>query len=85
MPGPPPPPPPGAPPMMPPPPTFTPAKSGGGDERSALLDSIRKGAKLKKAVTNDKSAPLIGGSIFTFLIIAECFQMIKLNMSLNSG
>lgn len=58
MPGPPPPPPPGGPPppMMP---AFAPPK-GGPDGRSALLNSIQKGAKLKKTVTNDKSAPLIG-------------------------
>lgn len=58
MPGPPPPPPPGGPPppMMP---AFSPPK-GGPDTRSALLSSIQKGAKLKKTVTNDKSAPIIG-------------------------
>lgn len=58
MPGPPPPPPPGGPPppMMP---AFSPPK-GGPDTRSALLNSIQKGAKLKKTVTNDKSAPIIG-------------------------
>ncbi|XP_017773199.1 PREDICTED: WAS/WASL-interacting protein family member 1-like isoform X2 [Nicrophorus vespilloides] len=61
MPGPPPPPPPGVPPpMMPPPPTaFAPSK-GGPDNRSALLSSIRQGAKLKKTVTVDKSAPMLG-------------------------
>ncbi|KAI5292709.1 hypothetical protein KEM56_006225, partial [Ascosphaera pollenicola] len=29
----------------------------------ALLGDIRKGAKLRKAVTNDRSAPLVGGKI----------------------
>lgn len=29
-------------------------------DRSALLNQIHKGAKLKKAVTNDRSAPIIG-------------------------
>ncbi|ERL90599.1 hypothetical protein D910_07946 [Dendroctonus ponderosae] len=51
MPGPPPPPPPGPPPFL-----------GGGsapDGRGALLQSIRQGAKLKKTVTVDKSAPAI--------------------------
>lgn len=62
MPGPPPPPPMGGP---PPPPIFSPAKSSGGDDnRSALLQSIRQGAKLKKTVTNDKSAPMISGINF---------------------
>ena len=63
---PPPPPPPGPPPPGPPPPPSggaakfkpPPAKGGG---RGALLDSIHKGAKLKKAVTNDRSAPSVGG------------------------
>ncbi|AGO10490.1 AaceriABR038Cp [[Ashbya] aceris (nom. inval.)] len=30
--------------------------------RDALLSDIRKGSRLKKAVTNDRSAPVIGGS-----------------------
>lgn len=58
-------PPPVAPPMVPPPP---PPPPGGPplpasdappatNERSALLGDIRKGMKLKKAVTNDRSAP----------------------------
>lgn len=60
MPGPPPPPP-----AAPPPPLFTVPKGGGGDpdDRSALLKSIRQGAKLKKTVTVDKSAPMIPGII----------------------
>ncbi|KAF5283160.1 hypothetical protein FQR65_LT02672 [Abscondita terminalis] len=60
MPGPPP-PPPAAPPACPPPPVFTPAKAS-GDPRGALLKSIRQGTQLKKAVTNDRSAPAISGS-----------------------
>lgn len=54
----PPPPPPG------PPPAFNLPKSkgsNGGENRGALLQSIRQGAKLKKTVTVDKSAPLIAG------------------------
>lgn len=39
------------------------SNSGGGDTRSALLQSIQKGAKLKKTVTNDKSGPLISGKV----------------------
>ncbi|XP_050310300.1 WAS/WASL-interacting protein family member 2 isoform X2 [Anthonomus grandis grandis] len=59
----PPPPPPGPP---PPPANFSLPKLGGGggaDNRGALLSSIRQGTKLKKTVTNDKSAPLIAGKV----------------------
>lgn len=61
MPPPPPPPPPGA-----PPPPAAPAPSLGGSkggkkqDRGALLSDIHKGMKLKKAVTNDRSAPITG-------------------------
>lgn len=33
---------------------------GGGDARGALLADIRGGATLKKTVTNDRSAPVVG-------------------------
>ncbi|CAG9864320.1 unnamed protein product [Phyllotreta striolata] len=58
-----PPPPPPMAPAAPPPPSFNvkPSKSN-GNERNALLKDIRSGAKLKKAVTNDRSAPVIGNS-----------------------
>ncbi|MCJ1444475.1 MAG: hypothetical protein MMC23_004977 [Stictis urceolatum] len=70
MPPPPPPPPPPAmgaapPPPPPPPPNASnlparqPAK--GGKDRNALLGDIRKGTGLKKAVTNDRSAPVFEG------------------------
>ncbi|CAP92171.1 Pc13g11020 [Penicillium rubens Wisconsin 54-1255] len=52
--GPPPPPPPGSIPSRPP--------KGQAKDRGALLSDIHKGAKLKKAVTNDRSAPQIGSS-----------------------
>lgn len=38
-------------------------KSSGGDPRSALLQSIQKGAKLKKTTTVDKSGPIGAGRI----------------------
>jgi len=44
-----------SPPPAPPPPP--PPASGDAGDRSALLDNIRLGTKLKKAVTNDRSAP----------------------------
>lgn len=40
-----------------------PKASAGPDSRSALLQSIQKGAKLKKTVTVDKSAPVISGKV----------------------
>ncbi|XP_035828853.1 slowpoke-binding protein [Aplysia californica] len=56
---PPPPPPPGGslPPPPPPPAVSSPPSSSSG--RSALLGDIRKGSKLKKAITNDRSAPKV--------------------------
>ena len=62
MPVPPPPPPP------PPPPVATstnPAKQTqkSNGNRALLLSEIHRGTKLKKAVTNDRSAPSVGGKI----------------------
>ena len=68
---PPPPPPPGPPPGPPGPPRPPPIKVGGGggkpnsskpNDRGALLKSIQQGKALKKTVTNDRSAPVVGGS-----------------------
>jgi len=61
---PPPPPPPGAPPPPgPPPPSFSPpVAKGGGGERKDLLKQIQRGAQLKKTVTNDRSAPIVGNN-----------------------
>ncbi|CAJ0578857.1 unnamed protein product, partial [Mesorhabditis spiculigera] len=62
MPAPPPPPPPPPPPMAPgPPKAAAPTKASSGDGRGALLSEIRGGARLKKTVTNDRSAPLVSG------------------------
>ena len=36
---------------------------GGGADRGALLSSIQQGKALKKTVTNDRSAPVVGGTI----------------------
>lgn len=63
--------PPPPPPGPPPPPVFkmgNPVASsggggGGGDMRNALLESIQKGTKLKKAVTVDKSGPAVAGRV----------------------
>lgn len=56
--------PPPPPPGPPPPPSFSlnskeSSKTSGGDGRDLLLQSIRQGTKLKKSVTNDRSAPLV--------------------------
>lgn len=58
----PPPPPPPGPPRPPPAPSGGPKlNSGGPPDRSALLKSIQQGKNLRKAVTNDRSAPQLGG------------------------
>lgn len=55
--------PPPPPPGPPPPPSFVVASSrkNEADNRNQLLADIRGGTKLKKAVTNDRSAPVIEG------------------------
>lgn len=55
------------PPPAPPPPvglqkSAVPATQSKAVDRSALLSQIHQGAKLKKAVTNDRSAPVISGT-----------------------
>lgn len=64
--------PPPPPPAPPPPPVGLPfagkilAPSKGAPDRSALLSDIRGGARLKKAVTNDRSAPLVDAGKILF-------------------
>lgn len=58
----PPPPPPPGPPPGPGPGRKTAKASGGAPDRGALLKSIQQGKALKKTVTNDRSAPLVGGN-----------------------
>lgn len=48
-------------PPPPPPPSFNLGGGSADQGRGALLQSIRAGKPLKKTVTNDKSAPAIGG------------------------
>ncbi|XP_056648853.1 WAS/WASL-interacting protein family member 2-like [Diorhabda sublineata] len=64
MPAPPPPPPMASAGPPPPPPISKIPKTGKGsaNERNALLKSIQQGTKLKKTVTNDRSAPMVGGA-----------------------
>lgn len=69
-----PPPPPPMTPAAPPPPLFQMSKSDAND-RGALLKSIRNGAKLKKAVTNDRSAPQVSGK-FDFSTHLVCVIII---------
>ncbi|XP_039296614.1 WAS/WASL-interacting protein family member 2 [Nilaparvata lugens] len=57
-------PPPPPPPGPPPPPSFpaaAPTATSDPNQRNQLLQSIRKGTNLKKTVTNDRSAPVVGG------------------------
>lgn len=58
---PPPPPVPPPPPGPPPPPSFSQSSKKESDNRNQLLADIRVGTRLKKTVTNDRSAPVIDG------------------------
>ena len=72
------PPPPPPPPAAPPPPTFSAAntekpKLNKKEEKSrgALLTDIHKGMKLKKAVTNDRSGPVLESKFAVFIFGAR--------------
>ncbi len=80
-----PPPPPPPPPAAPPPPTFSQANvdkpklnKKAQKDRGALLGDIHKGMKLKKAVTNDRSAPVFDTSkllVRTYVCVLCCLFM----------
>ena len=80
---PPPPPPPPPPPAAPPPPAFSAASvekpslsKKEQKDRGALLGDIHKGMKLKKAVTNDRSAPIIDERTFVCMVKSVCFCVV---------
>ncbi len=75
MPPPPPPPPPGP----PPPPTINQANTEkpklnkkDHNARGALLGDIHKGARLKKTVTNDRSAPTFDSELWVCVCVCVC-------------
>ena len=75
-------PPPPPPPGPPPPPsvksqTQVSKKPSKPQERGALLNQIHKGAKLKKAVTNDRSAPQVAGNIKEIIYIISVFSPLE--------
>lgn len=74
--------PPPPPPVPPPPPAAfggsskgltSPSSSAKPANRNALLTDIRTGTRLKKAVTNDRSVPLVDGELFVFLFFRLIF------------
>ena len=82
------PPPPPAPPAPGPPPP--PAPSGpvkppsGGKDRGALLGDIHKGMRLKKTVTNDRSAPVVGSKYrLIFAKIHSCIFKLLISFELH--
>lgn len=58
--------------------------AGGPDTRSALLQSIQKGATLKKTVTVDKSAPILAGKVSNNSTTASSIRSIS-NNATSSG
>ena len=77
QPPPPPPPPPPLPPPRPPPPSGAPVSTGSPPKRKrkgSLLSEIHKGAKLKKTVTNDRSAPYLDSKRPFFRYFAVAIQ-----------
>ncbi len=73
---PPPPPPPNA---GPPPPSYPGSSTGSDDNRSALLKQIEKGKQLRKAQTNDRSAPIVDNNNASTRKPANQFQTTSTN------
>ncbi len=83
-----PPPPPPPPPAAPPPPALSQANTSkpklnkkDQNKRGALLGDIHKGMRLKKSVTNDRSAPIVNTSKFVVDVTncTPCVHMCSLN------
>lgn len=61
------------------------ASAGGADPRSALLQSIQKGAKLKKTVTVDKSGPILAGKVSNSTAASPSTRSISNNAAAGAG
>lgn len=68
------PPPPPPPPGPPPPPSSSPPSGPPPKTKSrgALLNEIHKGTRLKKTVTNDRSAPVVESKFTTSVALPKC-------------
>lgn len=59
--------------------------AGGADPRSALLQSIQKGTKLKKTTTVDKSGPILAGKISNASSTTSASRAISNNTAAGTG